>query len=171
MAEKEKSLIYKLCETPLGWMGVVSSPKGLKRLILPRKSKEELLNRMRDCGCGPEDCNPGFSADLADKLRRYFQGEPTDFSVTLDLSGTTDFQQRVWNIVRNIPRGETRSYGWVARQIGSPKAARAVGQAMSRNPLPIIIPCHRVISGDGKIGGFGGGLKLKKLLLDLEGAA
>jgi len=86
------------------------------------------------------------------------------------LAGTTRFQQNVWRMVRNIPCGETRSYGWVAKQLGLPRAARAVGQALARNPVPIVIPCHRVIGSDGNLGGFGGGVKIKKFLLHLERA-
>jgi methylated-DNA-[protein]-cysteine S-methyltransferase len=171
VSEKKEALNYKLCETCLGWMGVISSANGLKRVILPRKSKEELLDQITDCGCRPENHDSDSLADLTDRLTRYLRGEAEDFADRLDLSGTTGFQQRVWSIVRNIPRGETRSYGWIARQLGSPKAARAVGQAVGRNPLPIIIPCHRVISGNGQLGGFGGGLEIKKFLLNLERAA
>jgi methylated-DNA-[protein]-cysteine S-methyltransferase len=76
----------------------------------------------------------------------------------------------VWEITRLIPYGETRSYAWVAEQIGQPRAVRAVGQALGKNPLPIIIPCHRVITSNGKLGGFGGGLEMKKRLLSLEAA-
>jgi O-6-methylguanine DNA methyltransferase len=89
----------------------------------------------------------------------------------MDLSSGTDFQRRVWRALQKIPRGQTRSYGWVARKIGRPKAARAVGTACGANPVPIIIPCHRVIASDGSLGGFGGGLPLKRRLLALEKAA
>jgi len=171
MSEKKEALNYTVCDTCLGWMGIVSSVKGLKKIILPRKSKEELLDRIADCGCKPDNTDSDYLPGLADRLRRYLNGDTDEFAERLDLGGTTDFQKRVWSIVRNIPRGETRSYGWVAKQLGLPKAARAVGQAVGRNPLPIIIPCHRVVSGDGKLGGFGGGLEIKKFLLDLEQAA
>jgi methylated-DNA-[protein]-cysteine S-methyltransferase len=171
MSKKKETLDYMVCETCLGWMGIIGSKDGLKRVILPLKSKKEVLDQVAGCGCGANNHNSGYLTDVADRLKRYFNGETEDFTDRLDLSGTTGFQQRVWRLVRNIPRGETRSYGWVARQIGSPKAARAVGQAMGRNPLPIIIPCHRVISSDGKLGGFGGGLEIKRFLLDLEQAS
>ena len=168
MSNNNKSLTFAVCETCLGWMGVIGSPAGLKAVILPLKSKKDLLEQIAAMGCKPENYNSDYLTDLTDRLRRYLNGETEDFPLKLDLAGTTRFQQSVWQVVRKIPRGETRNYGWVAQQVGSPRAARAVGQALARNPVPIVIPCHRVISGDGKLGGFGGGLGVKKFLLDLE---
>ncbi len=106
--------------------------------------------------------------DLGPQLRRYAAGKLVRWSVPLDLSSGTGFQQEVWRVLLTIPRGETRSYGWVAKKIGRPHAARAVGAACGANPLPVIVPCHRVIAGDGSIGGFGGGLSMKRRLLALE---
>ncbi|MGO9244764.1 MAG: methylated-DNA--[protein]-cysteine S-methyltransferase [Verrucomicrobiia bacterium] len=91
------------------------------------------------------------------------------WTVPLDLSTGTTFQQSVWRALRTIPRGETRSYGWVAQQIGKPRSSRAVGVACGANPIPVVVPCHRVIAGDGSIGGFGGGLPMKQRLLQIEG--
>ena len=91
-----------------------------------------------------------------------------DFPDKLDLARATRFQQDVWQITRTIPYGETRSYAWVAGQLGLPMAVRAVGQALARNPLPIIIPCHRVVGSHGGLGGFRGGLEMKRHLLNLE---
>jgi O-6-methylguanine DNA methyltransferase len=107
---------------------------------------------------------------LKRKLQRYFDGHRVLFDEPLDLRGATAFQRRVWLAVRDIPCGETRSYGQIARQVGSPGAARAVGQAMAANPLPIVVPCHRVIGSDGNLRGFGDGLDLKRRLLEMEGA-
>jgi O-6-methylguanine DNA methyltransferase len=101
------------------------------------------------------------------QLQEYFRGERKQFQMTLDLRGTP-FQQRVWKALREIPYGETRSYGEIAVAVGNPHAVRAVGQANGKNPIPIIVPCHRVIQSDGKLGGFGGGLDLKEILLALE---
>jgi len=92
------------------------------------------------------------------------------FSDGLDLDQGTPFQRRVWRTLLDIPRGETRSYSWVAEQIGRPDAARAVGQAVGANPLAIVVPCHRVVASDGGLGGYGGGLALKETLLQIEGA-
>ncbi len=106
-----------------------------------------------------------------ERLRAYFTGSYITFPDRLDLSGATAFQRRVWAATRGIPYGETRSYAWVAQQINQPRAVRAVGQALGRNPLPIIIPCHRVVTSDGRLGGFGGGLKMKSYLLSREALA
>jgi len=165
---KAKALTFAVRETCLGWVGVIGSPNGLKKVILPLKSKKAVLGQVASYGCETENHDIAFLTELTDRIRRYFNGEPMDFADKVDLAGTTRFQQKVWLTVRNIPRGETRSYGWVANQLGLPKAARAVGQALGRNPVPIVVPCHRVISSDGKLGGFGGGLEVKKFLLQLE---
>jgi O-6-methylguanine DNA methyltransferase len=103
------------------------------------------------------------------ELEEYFSGSRRDFTLPLDLKGT-DFQLRCWNVLLEIPYGETCSYAHVARKIGSPKGFRAVGMANHDNPIPIIVPCQRVISSVRKLGGYGGGLDLKEKLLRLEGA-
>jgi methylated-DNA-[protein]-cysteine S-methyltransferase len=168
MSNNNELLRYAVCETCLGWMGVIGSPVGLKAVIFPLMSREALLKQIAITGCNLQNNGSASLNGLTDRLQRYLNGVIEDFYDKLDLAGTTDFQRSVWRVVRQIPRGETRNYGWIADQIGSPKAARAVGQALARNPVPIVIPCHRVISGDGRLGGFSGGLKLKKFLLDLE---
>ncbi len=157
-----------LFDTCLGWMGIISSSLGLKKIILPQKSKEAVLLQVRDHYNLINEIDFAISSDLPQRLRRYLTGEPINFSDKLDLRDTTFFQQRVWKTTKAIPYGDTRSYAWVAGQLGYDKAARAAGQALGKNPLPIIIPCHRVISSDGNLGGFGGGLELKKHLLRLE---
>ncbi|MCP4607507.1 MAG: methylated-DNA--[protein]-cysteine S-methyltransferase, partial [Planctomycetes bacterium] len=106
--------------------------------------------------------------ELGFRLTRYFEGEKIDFSDDLDLRGSTDFQRDVWEANCSIPYGETRTYGWIAEKLGRPGSVRAVGQALARNPLPIIIPCHRVVGSSGSLGGYSGGLELKKRLLELE---
>jgi len=166
--KKTEALTFAVRETCLGWIGVIGSPNGLKKVILPLKSKEAVLDQIASYGCVAENHDVAFITELTDRISRYFDGEPIDFADKLDLAGATRFQQKVWLTVRNIPCGETRSYGWVANQLGLPKAARAVGQALGRNPVPIVVPCHRVISSDGKLGGFGGGLEIKRFLLQLE---
>jgi methylated-DNA-[protein]-cysteine S-methyltransferase len=103
------------------------------------------------------------------QLQEYFAGERSHFDLLLNGAGT-DFQQSVWSALARIPFGEVRSYGDIAREIGRPKAVRAVGAANGRNPLPIIVPCHRVIGSNGSLTGFAGGLDIKKKLLALEGA-
>lgn len=105
--------------------------------------------------------------DTLRELQAYFGGELKSFDVPLEIVGT-DFQKRVWNALLTIPYGQTRSYSQIASQIGSPRAVRATGAANGRNPIPIIVPCHRVIGASGSLVGFGGGLAWKRLLLDLE---
>jgi len=168
MVKKAEALSFAVFKTCLGWTGVIGSPNGLKKIILPLKSKEAVLELIASYGCRAENQDLACFGELCNRIERYFSGEPTDFVDKLDLTGTTRFQQNVWRAIRNIPRGETRSYGWVACQLGLPKAARAVGQALGKNPVPIIIPCHRVIGSDGNLGGFGGGVKMKRFLLDIE---
>lgn len=112
--------------------------------------------------------SPQFFEDLAERLRAYYAGRKVDFPDELDLSTATIFQREVWEATKLIPYGETRSYKWVAEQIAKPKAVRAVGQALGKNPLPVIVPCHRVLASKGGLGGFGGGLEMKRFLLQLE---
>ncbi|CAJ1499032.1 methylated-DNA--[protein]-cysteine S-methyltransferase [[Mycobacterium] burgundiense] len=105
--------------------------------------------------------------DAVEQLGAYFAGELKEFDLRLELAGT-DFQRRVWEALRTIPYGDTRSYGEIARQIGAPTAFRAVGLANGRNPIAVIVPCHRVIGANGSLTGFGGGMARKSTLLDLE---
>jgi methylated-DNA-[protein]-cysteine S-methyltransferase len=101
------------------------------------------------------------------QLREYFEGKRREFSLRLDMRGTS-FQKDVWEALLGIPYGETRSYGQIAKQIGRPSASRAVGAANGANPIPIVVPCHRVIGSTGKLTGFGGGLDVKEKLLGIE---
>jgi methylated-DNA-[protein]-cysteine S-methyltransferase len=112
----------------------------------------------------------GFSHEKAE-LKRYFSGETPEFHFQLDFSGSTPFQCLVWDETGRIPYGKARTYSWIAERIGKAKAGRAVGNALANNPFPIIIPCHRVIKKDGRLGGFTSpaGIQLKKELLQLEG--
>lgn len=110
-----------------------------------------------------------FFEDIKRQLRAYFNGHIRCFDLPLAPSGTP-FQQRVWRALQTIPYGTTVSYRWVAEKIGNPNAVRAVGGANARNPIPIIVPCHRVIGSNGTLTGFGGGLMVKQCLLDLEKA-
>jgi methylated-DNA-[protein]-cysteine S-methyltransferase len=119
-----------------------------------------------------QDTRPGkhaIAAEAERQLRAYFAGRLRRFDLPLDLRGT-DFQLRVWRELESIPYGETRSYSQIAAAINAPQAVRAVGAANGANPIPIVVPCHRVIGSGGKLVGYGGGLPLKKRLLALEGA-
>lgn len=113
-----------------------------------------------------DDAHPALLA-ARDQLRSYFAGELNAFDLELDARGTP-FQMRVWGELQRIPYGETRSYADIAKAVESPKAVRAVGAANGKNPIPIVVPCHRVIGSDGSLVGFGGGMEMKKLLLNLE---
>ncbi len=106
--------------------------------------------------------------DLVERLKIYFNGKKVTFPDELDLSGATLFQCQVWQATRLIPYGETRSYLWLAKEIGRAEAVRAVGQALRKNPLPVIVPCHRVLASNGGLGGFSGGIGMKMYLLHLE---
>ncbi len=151
----------------LGWIGILASAKGLLSTTLPQRSARE-ARKLLGAKANQAVRATGHFADLSARFKTYYDGSDAALPDKLDLSGATPFQRRVWEITRLIPYGETRSYRWVAEQIGKPEAARAVGQALARNPLPIIIPCHRVISRDGRLGGFSRGLEMKQKLLRLE---
>ena len=159
---------FILLDTCLGWMGIVGSPAGLRRVILPQESKEAVISNVHGWGWATGGDDSASFGDLPQRFRRYLKGEQVGFPDKLDLAGATRFQQSVWQITRAIPYGETRSYAWVAGQLGLPRAARAVGQALGRNPVPIVVPCHRVIGSDGSLVGFGAGVETKKHLLRLE---
>ena len=112
----------------------------------------------------PRGC---LEQQVANELEEYFAGNRTEFTIPVEAAGT-DFCRQVWEQVAQIPYGKTKTYGEIARTIKNPGAVRAVGTANGRNPIPIVIPCHRVVAAGGKLGGFGGGLPLKRKLLDLE---
>jgi len=137
--------------------GVVASEAGIRAIEL--HGAAEMPGR--ECAANP------LVARAIAQLRAYFAGELRDFDLPLDMEGTA-FQKRVWAELRRIPYGETRSYGEIAHAISAPKAVRAVGAANGRNPIPIVVPCHRVIGAGGNLVGYGGGLPLKRFLLDLE---
>lgn len=151
------SLQSRSVETPIGQLGLVGSDAGLRHVRWSCAGLE------LDGGCAVLD-------EAAAQLTAYFAGELTSFDLPLDLAGT-DFQRRCWLALATIPYGQTVSYGEQARRLGlGPDAARAVGAANGQNPLPLVLPCHRVIGADGSLTGFGGGLELKRFLLEHEGA-
>ena len=165
-----QQLDYIIFNTNAGWMGILGSAKGLLRTTLPHPSAEEIRQLFGD-SIGFATWSPHLFKDLMDRLRAYFGGHKIAFPDRLDLSGATAFQRKVWETTRFIPYGETRSYTWVAEQMKQTGAVRAVGQSLARNPLPIIVPCHRVVTNDGKLGGYSGGVEMKKYLLHLEASA
>jgi methylated-DNA-[protein]-cysteine S-methyltransferase len=165
MKNPSKEWVCSLPETPLGPMWFSFTERGLAALEFAGDGPVSLLS---------DDSVPPHLMPLVQAVRRelsaYFAGVPTDFAaLILDPRGTP-FQLRVWQELRRIPWGQTISYGELARRLGNPKASRAVGQANAVNPIPLIIPCHRVIAGDGSLGGYSSGLDRKLWLLRHEGA-
>jgi len=156
-----KKVKWVTVKTKCGWVTPGITEIGLCQLVLPKK--ELLLDKEgRDV--------PPFLNKLKEGLISYFEGERISFDeYPLDLKEATPFQRKVFRACQKISYGQVRSYEWIAKEIGIPKSARAVGGALSRNPLPIIIPCHRVIKKDGSLGGFSSGPKWKRRLLELEG--
>ncbi len=167
-------LNYDIFETELGWMGVIGGGRGLRRTTLPQTdpaSCAELLGPELDSAVQ----SPALFGDLRARIERQFSGDSITFAdLELDVDDARPFFQAAWAACRTIPSGSTRTYGWLAAAAGSPAAARAAGQAMARNRLPIVVPCHRVVASDGSLGGFGRGrsrLDLKSRLLEIEANA
>ena len=161
---------YAVLETPIGWMGVVASDEGVRRLTIPLPTPDEAMQGIAFEASAAELDNEYF-AEFEDKLQRLFDGyEVTMEDEDLDLPDAPEFTKAVWKATREIPWGETRSYGDLAAAVGRPRGARAVGQVMASNPVAVLIPCHRVIASDRGLGGYGGHIEMKKRLLKLEGA-
>jgi methylated-DNA-[protein]-cysteine S-methyltransferase len=154
-------------ETEWGWIALAATHAGLSRASLPRRTRTAALAAIG--GSEADLAKPTHLLRAAEQqMRDYLAGNRARFDFPLDLRWATPFQRRVLLVVAALPRGHTASYGEIAARAGSPGAARAVGQAMARNPLPLIIPCHRVVAADGSLGGFGGGRALKRKLLAHE---
>ncbi len=145
---------YDTFESPVGTLYLIFTGSVLREIDF--KKPGEILRK------------GAVSAVIKRELREYFQNGKEEFSQKVDFPGGTDFEKRVWLTLKEIPYGETRTYKWVAEKVGSPNASRAVGQALGRNPLPIILPCHRVIESGGSLGGYSGGVNIKRRLLDME---
>ena len=147
--------------SPIGDLLLTGDGRALTGLYMsPHKGRPEISEQLRD--------HPFFT-DVIAQLGAYFAGERRSFDVALQPAGTP-FQQRVWAELSRIPYGETISYAELAKRVGSPNGFRAVGQANGRNPISVIVPCHRVIGANGSLAGYGGGADRKRFLLDLEGA-
>jgi methylated-DNA-[protein]-cysteine S-methyltransferase len=154
--------MHKMVESPVGNLKLVASDHGLAAILWDGDDPR----RVR-LGASEESPDHPVLVETERQLNAYFDGERTAFSLDLDFAGT-EFQEQVWRALLTIPFGETRSYGQVAEQIGHPKAARAVGAAVGKNPISIVAPCHRVIGSTGEMTGFAGGLEAKEKLLALE---
>jgi methylated-DNA-[protein]-cysteine S-methyltransferase len=156
---------YLEVASPIGTLLLIGDGQHLTAVHLPESGRTPTVDPAWAQGDREGD---GVLARAARQLGEYFAGERTSFDVPLAPEGTA-FQQRVWDALRTIPYGATASYGEIAAQVGSPGASRAVGLANGRNPISIVVPCHRVIGADGSLTGYGGGLPAKRALLDLEG--
>jgi O-6-methylguanine DNA methyltransferase len=155
-------------DSPIGVLRLAATPKGVVRIAFPRGSGAGFEGWLSRTLSDAERCASVPALDkLVQQLGEYFAGRRRDFDVALDLRGTP-FQRAVWRAIAEIPFGETRSYAEVARRIRRARAVRAVGTAAGANPVPIVIPCHRVVTSQGKLGGFGGGLPTKRALLAHE---
>ncbi len=153
-----KTIHYQ--ETPVGWIGIAEEDGEITDLLFGKDNVKEGMAK----GKTP------LTELAGQQVQEYFEGKRESFELPIRLDGT-EFQKKVWNALCGIPYGETRSYKEIAKAIGNEKAVRAVGMANNRNPISIIVPCHRVIGSDGKLVGYGGGLDAKEHLLGLEKAA
>ncbi|ODT46019.1 MAG: hypothetical protein ABS70_01755 [Nitrospira sp. SCN 59-13] len=154
-------------KTPWGWMTVSASAKGVTAI--------DLSPSVRTANDGPrdgprrDDAAASIVKDAQAQLLSYLKGARRDFALPIDWSAGTPFRRKVWKAIARIPYGRVRSYQWVAIRVGGKQYARAVGMALGANPVPIVVPCHRIIAHDGSLGGFSSGLPLKRRLLQLEG--
>jgi methylated-DNA-[protein]-cysteine S-methyltransferase len=159
----EIEMFYKEIESPVGQLLLLASENKLLEIRFNSSiENDEFADDVE------EKCDLPIFHDTEVQLDEYFRGKRDSFSIPMILDGT-EFQQKVWKQLQSIPFGETISYQELAERVGDKKKARAVGNANGKNPIPIIIPCHRVIAKDGSLGGFGGGLPIKRHLLELEG--
>ena len=177
-----KPIAYCLFETPIGACGIAwreaadsRSQPAVVLVQLPEATAQATESRMaRKAGAKQPSVPPPNIAEVIGKIRKHLQGEVQDFrNVAVELDGAASFARQVYEAAREIPAGQTRTYGEIAKTVGQPKAAQEVGQALSNNPVPIIVPCHRVAAAGGKPGGFSahGGRATKFKLLALEGAS
>ena len=150
-----KGVYYDTFKSPVGVLYMVFSGRYLTAISFKKPAGIPYRS-----GAAPE----GFIR----QLKGYFEGSKIAFSQSIRFLKGTDFERRVWVALKDIPYGETRTYKWLAERIGMPKATRAVGHALSKNPIPIVLPCHRIIESDGSIGGYSSGVDVKRRLLELE---
>ena len=156
------NLSYKYLASPVGKLKLIASETGLIAILWENDDPRRV-----SLAAMVQDDEQPILVETARQLQEYFEGRRDTFALPLDMRGTA-FQKDVWHALQAIPFGQTQSYGQIAKQLGRPAASRAVGAANGRNPLSIVVPCHRVIGAGGKLTGYGGGLDRKRLLLDLE---
>ena len=171
-AEREGLLdvAYTEIDTPVGRILLASTSRGLVKVAFPNQPPDEVLEQLAASISPRVMESPGRLDEARRELDRYFEGRLHDFEVPLDWQLSHGFYRKVLRATAHIPYGQTRSYTEMATRAGSPRAVRAAGSALGSNPLPIIVPCHRVLRSGGALGGYGGGLETKQALLELEGA-
>ena len=162
------STVQASCQSPLGNITMAATDKGLAGLWF--EGQKHLPAELQGSQAWPENANHPVLQMARQQLTEYFAGKRATFELPLDLAGGTAFQQSVWHALLKIESGSTQSYGDISRQVGKPTAFRAVGAAVGRNPVSIIVPCHRVIGGKGALTGYAGGIERKTHLLQLEKA-
>ena len=165
---KDETLNYTFIDSPIGLIGVASSSKGLVRLKVGLEDPNAFLEFVETQFPGNWTERTSAFKDLKAQLKLYFKGKLVKFNFKVDPRIGTPFQKKVWAGLRKVPFGQTRSYAWLAKTIGNPKACRAVGNANGKNPISILTPCHRIIRESGALGGYTGGISYKQFLLDLE---
>jgi O-6-methylguanine DNA methyltransferase len=159
-------LYYTKIKTPIGNLGLVRDDNNLLRVYLPNKEISNKILQKKHLNVNLIEDRSGFE-HVINQLGEYFNGKRRYFTIKTKME-IPQFYKKVLTEVAKVPYGETTSYSQIAQKLNNPKAARAVGSANARNPLPIIIPCHRIIANNGKLGGYGGGIKMKKYLLKFE---
>ena len=161
-------LIYTVFSTPLGLAGIAATKKGVCRVKIGFKKETDFTRPLETAYKTPPQKNPKALRDIQNQLKLYLSGKSKPFDCPLDLSLGTPFQQKVWRKLLTIPHGSTRSYQWLAQAVKNPHANRAVGNANGKNPVSIIVPCHRVVRKNGGLGGYTEGTHIKQSLLDTE---
>jgi len=159
---------YTVATGPWGLMGLAASNKGLIHIQSVTHSEKAYVNFLKRSFVSAPQKDSKRLKPATDQLRLYLKGKLQNFDIPIDFITGTTFQKQVWRKLASIPYGETRSYAWLARSVKRPNAHRAVGNANGKNPLSILLPCHRVIQSNGNLGGYSGGLHIKKYLLELE---
>lgn len=161
-------IFYAKYRSPLGWVHIAASERGVTEVSVTGDSAAFIKSIKERTGSAPVE-DPARLKQAIRELELYFSGRLREFSVKTDVEGT-EFERSVWGAISSIPFGETRSYSWVASKIKRPRSMRAAGNACGKNPVPIIVPCHRVLKADGSLGGYSGGDGIKERLLGLERA-
>jgi O-6-methylguanine DNA methyltransferase len=170
MSKRPLKVTHRAFKVSFGWCAAARTTEGFRAFILPAPTSEEAEALLLDLVPESRKSARRFG-DLEAAVEKYFDGWRTEFDrFPLDFSTGTPFQQKVWSLVRRIPYGQVRTYGWIGLEMGRPEAARAIGAAVGANPLPLLVPCHRIVASDGSLGGFSaaGGVELKARMLELE---